>query len=363
MNAEFSMFNGDLLPNGYGTLPTFFVDVHNTDDGINVMCATKNNCRVRYHRSYTPSLYAVTPNQVCMDDYIQFHLNVKDTHNTDGTPASAWPFREMRIGETLVDWEFTVNQDYRLTRWGMDTLEAQVTEMSPQFNLKPNLLFYTGYQHDEATVKTCNYAGDDCWKIRVHPKVESVSHDYGFTTGGQQLTISGQGFNGTNVSVSVDGVACEVQEAAYDQITCTTGVTENESLAGYQPGHHGLEHFVLDGTDGFSFADLDNPGSKPQLGHNVSTGFETIEGDNVMNRFGRRMSGWFKAPTTGQYRFYISCDDQCRLYLNSASPFIAGESLTDRPVGDLIASRNSWSGWRDYWHEPDASNPHRSEWI
>lgn len=152
MNADYSQFNGNSLPNGYGTLPTFFVDVQNTDDGLNVMCAKQNNCKVRYHRSYTPSLYAVTPNQVCMDDYIQFHLNMKDAHESAGTPSDAWPFREMRIGETLVDWEFTVNQDYRLTRWGMDTLEAHVTEMSPQFNLKPNLLFYGGYQHDEATV-------------------------------------------------------------------------------------------------------------------------------------------------------------------------------------------------------------------
>jgi len=31
--------------------------------------------------------------------------------------------------------------------------------------------------------------------------------------------------------------------------------------------------------------------------------------------------GWFKAPETGNYRFYISCDDLCKLFLNTDTPF------------------------------------------
>ena len=30
----------------------------------------------------------------------------------------------------------------------------------------------------------CNFAGDDCWHMRVHPRIKTVSWNQGYTTGG-----------------------------------------------------------------------------------------------------------------------------------------------------------------------------------
>lgn len=77
-------------------------------EGVIVYCAKSSNCKLQYQRNYTPVLYAVTPANVARDDWMQFHINVFSAHQTTGTPADQWPFREMRLGETLMDWEFSI---------------------------------------------------------------------------------------------------------------------------------------------------------------------------------------------------------------------------------------------------------------
>ena len=42
----------------------------------------------------------------------------------------------------------------------------------------------------------CNFAGDDCWYVRVLPRINGVSASFGSTAGGQELIITGFGLNG-----------------------------------------------------------------------------------------------------------------------------------------------------------------------
>ena len=37
-------------------------------------------------------------------------------------------------------------------------------------------------------------------------------------------------------------------------------------------------------------------------------------------RYGQMWDGFFKPPTTANYRFYIACDDPCKLLLDSMTP-------------------------------------------
>lgn len=69
----------------------------------------------------------------------------------------------------------------------------------------------------------CNFVGDDCWRVKTHAKINNLSHNSGLNTGGQTLRVNGFGLNGTDVSVLVDGVPCEVKEAVSDHISCVTG--------------------------------------------------------------------------------------------------------------------------------------------
>ena len=74
-------------------------------------------------------------------------------------------------------------------------------------------------------------------------------------------------------------------------------------------------------------------------------------------------TGWFKAPETGRYRFYISCDDSCKLFLDSTNKF--DKSSPTEPVLVEVANRNTATEWRNYFVPPkvDSTDKHITDWI
>lgn len=88
----------------------------------------------------------------------------------------------------------------------------------------PEVRFRVGNAYLKESAKHCKFADQsDCWFIKTHPKIESVSAASGFTTGGQTLSIKGWGLKGNttaDVEVMVDGVACKVLTTSLDEITC-----------------------------------------------------------------------------------------------------------------------------------------------
>ncbi|GMH45335.1 hypothetical protein BSKO_13292 [Bryopsis sp. KO-2023] len=60
------------------------------------------------------------------------------------------------------------------------------------------------------------------------PNITSISPELGTTAGGTSLTIAGTGFSTdiAQVSVTVDGVPCEVTEATESEVVCSTGYRE-----------------------------------------------------------------------------------------------------------------------------------------
>lgn len=67
-----------------------------------------------------------------------------------------------------------------------------------------------------------------------------------------------------------------------------------------------------------------------------------VEGWSYGTYFGNHLKGWFIPPATTRYRFYQSCDDNCRFYmgLNTTNP-------TD--LTQLINAWH-WSYPRDYFN-------------
>lgn len=91
-------------------------------------------------------------------------------------------------------------------------------------------------------------------------------------------------------------------------------------------------------SDGNSY---DKLATYPISETNLSTSFETYELGDVSeysdDKFMQVLSGWFTAPTTGKYRFFVSCDDICRLLLDSATPYDPLNLVT--PAPEVIAYR------------------------
>ena len=79
-------------------------------------------------------------------------------------------------------------------------------------------------------------------------------------------------------------------------------------------------------------------------------------------RAGVTNKGWFKAPAAGNYKFYMSCDDFCQLFLDQTK---FNKTTPVEPARSQIAIRHFASYWRDYYMtpDPDSSTQYQSEWI
>lgn len=133
---------------------------------------------------------------------------------------------ELSIDGFLNNWEETIDVDKRLHSWRDDELRAVVGDQKPNRASKPRARFITGDSALRNTAEHCNFAGDDCWNVRTHAKIESISANQGNTNGGQELTIKGWGFeNGADITVA--GVACQVKSQSMEDVTCITGENPN----------------------------------------------------------------------------------------------------------------------------------------
>lgn len=84
--------------------------------------------------------------------------------------------------------------------------------------------------------------------MRTHARIDEVSANSGSIKGGQELTISGWGFE-KGVDVTVAGVPCEVTFMSMEEVTCVTGEAVSASVDGEaQPGQPGIVQRIQDGA-------------------------------------------------------------------------------------------------------------------
>ena len=195
-----------------------------------------------------------------------------------------------------------------------------------------------------------NFAGDETWKVRVHPRIDGINVAEGYTTGGQEMIISGWSFNSTDISITVDGVDCPVNYDASSStsITCTTGEADAISTDFAQPGTFGIKVNSVD-PEVPPFGDTLSDGT---FDDDTTTYLYTAweEERNRLESYGTYFSGYFKAPATTNYRFYTSADDECQIYLDSTTPYDADSEVTH--VTEMIAWTDAID-WKTYWRVND----------
>ena len=170
--------------------------------------------------------------------------------NNDGVISDDMdPVVFIKLSGTRTDAEGLFDYETRLSNYRVGMLKAKAGDQHPG-NQVPEVRFRVGNAYLRESAKHCNFAGDDCWYVKTHPKIDSVSATDGYTTGGQTLTINGWGLKGAtlaNVTVTVDGVDCKVTTTTLEKITCQTGAATAISLDGVsQPGSPGLTQVIRD---------------------------------------------------------------------------------------------------------------------
>ena len=341
----------------------FRVKIQNNADNTFMPCPDNigSKCDIQFRKRYTPMLHDIVPSNVYLDQTLTYYINVMAANYNDVMADDADPVDFIKFSGTRNDYEGMFDASKRLNGYRVDTLQAKSGDQHPG-NQVPEVRFRVGNAYLRESAKHCNFAGDDCWYVKTHPKIDSISAATGYKTGGQALTISGWGLKGDSlddVEVIVDGVPCTVTSSTLEEITCVTGAADSVSIGGVsQPGSPGLTQKVKNTTP---YWDLRTDESVDVAYTRFLTNFESYY--NAQYTDGVITTGWFKAPETGNYRFYISCDDACELLLDDLAPFSKDDYTA--PTLDQKAVRH-WTGdWRNYQVPPeeDSSNQYISDWI
>jgi hypothetical protein len=139
---------------------------------------------LNYKREYTPIIHDIVPNQLYKDQQIDWWINPMNVHHKNVTPVGRMPFEELSIDGNLNNWEDTIDESKRLSSWRKGNLRAIVGDQKPSKSSVPRARFITGDSFIRNTARHCNFAGDDCWNVRTHAKIDSISANQGNTNGG-----------------------------------------------------------------------------------------------------------------------------------------------------------------------------------
>ncbi|XP_077171178.1 fibrocystin isoform X2 [Paroedura picta] len=155
-------------------------------------------------------------------------------------------------------------------------------------------------------------AKQELFLYQTFPEISSVFPAAGSLGGGTLLTISGDFFD-TPVRVTVAGTPCQIKHVSPQMIICTTGPAgEDRCPRGPQPGNRGLLFEVWEGTDtGLGEAAANY---RWQIVPNASSPLDFLPGRQQLFRV--RLRGFFVAPQTNNYTFWIQADANTSLYFS-----------------------------------------------
>jgi hypothetical protein len=163
---------------------------------------------------------------------------------------------------------------------------------------------------------TCSFDNSTCYKLKTVPVINSINAESGYTSGGQTLTISGYGLESDDISVKVGDTPCTVKSHSLQTLTCLTQASEASDPNSNFVGSQGLQWYYYTSASAItSFSSFDSMTAtekKPAMSFELPQNVNSAYSGNVLK-------GYFRAPATTSYRFYMSCDDKCILNLSDVN--------------------------------------------
>ncbi|NXL37172.1 PKHD1 protein, partial [Glaucidium brasilianum] len=187
-------------------------------------------------------------------------------------------------------------------------------------------------------------AKQELFLYQTHSEILSVFPTGGSLGGGTDLTVTGDFFE-EPVQVTAAGVPCKVKHVSPQRIRCTTEpVGEGRRLSAPQPGNRGLLFEVWDDASDLTEA---GPGYRWQFVPNASSPVRFLSG--TKESFSSRLRGFFVAPQTNNYTFWIQADGQATLYLSLSQDPEHKVRVASLPAGNSEWSENWVKSWSEHW--------------
>lgn len=132
-----------------------------------------------------------------------------------------------------MDFEFTVDYDVTYSAYAVNKAKGVVGELPIGNNDSIKMLWEVGYAGEaDAQITHCHYDNSSCYKVKAVPVIFNLSSNTGYSSGGQNLTIHGHGFNSDNISVTVDNASCKVSYYTAESISCEIQSRPSPSVSG-----------------------------------------------------------------------------------------------------------------------------------
>ncbi|NXI52472.1 PKHD1 protein, partial [Chloroceryle aenea] len=187
-------------------------------------------------------------------------------------------------------------------------------------------------------------AKQELFLYQTHSEITSVFPAGGSLGGGTDLTVMGDFFE-QPVQVIAAGVPCKVKHVYPQQIRCTTEpVGKDKGLGAPQSGNRGLLFEVWDDASDMTEA---GPGYRWQFVPNASSPVRLLSG--AKKSFSSRLRGFFVAPETNNYTFWIQADGQASLYLSLSHDPGRKRRIASVPDVNLEWSENWVKNWSEQW--------------
>ncbi|XP_047651580.1 fibrocystin isoform X2 [Phacochoerus africanus] len=183
-------------------------------------------------------------------------------------------------------------------------------------------------------------AKQDLFLYQTYSEIRSVFPETGSLGGRTDITIIGDFFDDPS-QVTIAGIPCDIRHVSPRKIECTTRAPgRGTRLSAPQAGNRGLLFEVGDAPEGLDLTEA-TPGYRWQIVPNASApfGFWSKEGQP----FRARLSGFFVAPETNNYTFWIQADNQASLYFSRSE-----DPKTKVKVASI---RVGTASWFDSWEQ------------
>ncbi|KAE8605431.1 hypothetical protein XENTR_v10015132 [Xenopus tropicalis] len=179
-------------------------------------------------------------------------------------------------------------------------------------------------------------AKHELFMFQTHSEIFSVTPERGSLQGGTGITIVGNFFQ-YPCRVRVAGIPCKIGSVSPRIIVCTTEPEPITKKAPY-PGNRGLLYELWNGTNEMNVTG-NSSGYRRTWAPNATSPRGIFIQPN--QPFRARLSGFFVAPETNNYTFWIQADNEAVLYLSDGEDAESKVRVASIPHGV--------SSWSDHW--------------
>ncbi|XP_003404487.2 fibrocystin [Loxodonta africana] len=326
----------------------YYLDVHSGGQVVSSQSLGPcDSCTFKFSKAQTPIIYQVNPASGVPGELIHvygwfitgrletfdFDAEYIDSPLTLEAQGDQW-FTPCSLVNSKTESRYPIQEEH-----GLGTLQCRVEGNYIGSQNVSFSVFNKGKSmvHKNAWMIS---AKQDLFLYQTYSEIQSVFPETGSLGGRTDITITGD-FFGSPAQVTIADIPCDIRHVSPRKIECTTrSPGKGARLTAPQAGNRGLLFEVGDAAEGLDLTEA-TPGYRWQIVPSASSpfGFWSKEGQP----FRARLSGFFVAPETNNYTFWIQADSQAFLHFSwSEDP---------RTKVEVASIRVGTADWFDSWEQ------------